>query len=67
MTIALLFKAFLRQIRGRRRYGAINVAGLSPRYFADVVIMAVFVATLTVLSQTLRVARAEPARALRAE
>ncbi|MFW7268084.1 ABC transporter permease [Gluconacetobacter sp. Hr-1-5] len=40
---------------------------LSPAYFAGVVIMAVLVAALTVLSQTLRVARAEPARALRAE
>lgn len=40
---------------------------LSPVYFAGVVSVAMLVAALTVLSQTLRVARAEPARAMRAE
>mgnify|MGYP004713181047 CR=1 FL=1 len=40
---------------------------LSPIYFASVFAAALLVAALTVLFQTLRVARAEPARALRAE
>lgn len=40
---------------------------LSPLYFAAVFAAALLVAALTVLFQTLNVARAEPARALRAE
>jgi putative ABC transport system permease protein len=39
--------------------------GLSPLYFLAVTLAAIVLSVVTVLSQTLRVARAEPARALR--
>lgn len=80
-VLGLLMGQFLRPVLGAGVIGCVLAwmamrswlsgfdarIALSPAYFVGVVVTAALVAALTVLFQTLRVARAEPARALRAE